>query len=217
MSQQSIEFNGITYTLDRHGFLDPSDQWSISFAKGMAEKLGILEGLSKEHWDFINYLRSKFLDENTVPVVVKACSDNNIRLTKLRALFPTGYHRGACKIAGLNFNYMCETNLWLSYETHHNKDTEYKTNELGFLEDFELWNERFAYFVVQNWGLPDSLTDQHWKVIKYLRDFYSASKNIPSIYEVCKANDIGFDELDKLFPRGYRRGACRVSGLPFFA
>lgn len=217
MDRQTIDFKGKLYNLDRHGFLDPSEQWDVNFAERMAEKLGILEGLSEEHWDFINYLRRKFLDEKTVPVVVKACSDNNIRLTKLRSLFPTGYHRGACKIAGINFNFMCETNIWLSYETPPKEDAEYKINELGFLEDFEQWNERFAYRVVQNWGLPNSLTEQHWRIIRYLREFYSATKNIPSIYEVCKANKIEFDDLGKLFPRGYRRGACKVSGLPFFA
>ena len=130
LDQETIDFRGKMYDLDRHGFLDPSDQWDINFAEGMAEKLGILEGLSEEHWSFINYLRMKYIDEKTVPVVVKACSDNNLRLTKLRSLFPTGYHRGACKIAGLNFNSMCEINIWLSYETPPKEDAEYNINEL---------------------------------------------------------------------------------------
>jgi tRNA 2-thiouridine synthesizing protein E len=215
MDQQTISFNRKEYKLDRHGFLDPADQWDEDFAEGMARMLGIHGGLTEDHWKFIQYLREKFLVEETVPVVVLACADNQLRLGQLRALFPTGYHRGACKIAGINYAFMCDTNLWLTYECAPAIETEHKVDKLGFLQDFEKWDEKFAHWVVSNWNLPEGLTERHWKVIRYLRDFHRNTGNIPSVYEVCKSNNIGLDELGELFPEGYHRGACRAAGLPF--
>jgi len=215
MDDQTISFGKKEYQLDRHGFLDPPGQWDEDFAAGMAKKLGIYGGLTEDHWKFIRYLRGKFLDEGTVPVVVIACADNQLRLSRLRDLFPTGYHRGACKIAGINYAFMSDINLWLTYETVPAVEAEHQVDELGFLQDFEQWNERFAHWVVRNWDLPEGLTEQHWKIIRYLRDFYRKTKNIPTVFEVCRANNIGLNELGKLFPKGYHRGACRAAGLPF--
>ena len=217
MDQQTFSFKGVEYKLDRHGFLDPPDQWNENFAEGMAGKQGIKGGLTEDHWKFIRYLRDQFLVQETVPVVVLACADNKLRLSRLRALFPTGYHRGACRIAGINYAFMRSTNIWLTYESIPAIEAEHKVDELGFLQDFEKWNERFTHGVVHNWNLPEGLTERHWKVIHYLRDFYRERKNIPSVYEACRDNNIGLDELGELFPDGYRRGACRAAGLPFFA
>ncbi len=90
-----IALKGRSYTLDDHGFLDPPEQWDEAFAEGMARVQGIRGGLSERHWEFIRYLRGQFLDEETVPVLVMACAENRMHLSELRALFPTGYHRGA--------------------------------------------------------------------------------------------------------------------------
>lgn len=213
----TIKLNSRIYTVDDFGFLNPSDQWDENFAESMAKQLGIYEGLSEEHWKFIKYLRKKFLEEKTVPVVVHACADNNLKLHDLRKLFPTGYHRGACKIAGINYKFMFETNHWLTYETPLILGSMYKMSPAGFLENFEDWSEDFAHFVVSGWKLPSGLTDKHKQIIAYLRESYRKNKNIPTIYNACENNQLSLNELLELFPEGYRRGACRVAGLPFFA
>ena len=215
MEQQTVSFNGKEYKLDRHGFLDPPHQWDENFAEGMARMQGIDAGLTEDHWKFIQYLRNKFLVEETVPVVVLACADSQLRLSRLRALFPTGYNRGACRIAGINYAFMRNTNIWLTYESIPAVEAEHKVDEIGFLQDFDKWNERFAHWVVRNWNLPDGLTERHWMIIQYLSVFYCDMRNIPSIYDTCKFNNITLVELGELFPEGYRRGACRAAGLPF--
>jgi tRNA 2-thiouridine synthesizing protein E len=218
MKRKTIEFGtGSPYTLDEHGFLDPPDQWDEPFAEGMARLQGIFGGLTDEHWSFIRYLRRKFLEEKTVPVVVFACADNNIRLQKLRELFPTGYHRGACRIAGINYVFMYDSNIWLTYESHEILKTKKKLTPAGFLEDFDQWNERFAHLIANEWKLPHGLTDKHWQVIRYLRDYYRVHSTIPTVFELCQSCELTIDELILLFPTGYRRGACRAAGLPFFA
>jgi TusE/DsrC/DsvC family sulfur relay protein len=211
-----VSFKGNTYQLDEYGFLNPPEQWDRDFAEGMAKMVGVTSGLTDRHWEFIKYLRHKFLDEKTVPVLVTACGDNNMRLSELRSLFPTGYHRGACKIAGINYQFMYETNYWLTYETAPPAKPRYRLDPLGFLEDFEQWDEDFVELALAQRQPPITPTERHLQVVRYLRDYYAVNRTIPTIFETCSANELTLDEVRELFPAGYRRGACRVAGLPFF-
>jgi tRNA 2-thiouridine synthesizing protein E len=204
------------YTLDEYGYLDSLEQWDEAFAEGMAKCLGVYGGLTPEHWGFIRYLRRKFIKDKTVPLVVNACADNNIRLSRLAFLFPTGYHRGACKIAGINYRFMVDSNPMLTYESYSIIEAEFRMTKMGFLESFEQWDERFAQIVASEWQLPEGLTEKHWQMIKYLREYFSNTRTIPTVYAACKANGVEVEELRDLFPDGYRRGACRIAGLPFF-
>jgi tRNA 2-thiouridine synthesizing protein E len=212
----AVAFKGKTYELDDHGFLDPPDQWDDNFAEGMAKLVGVTSGLTDRHWHFILYLRRKFLEERTVPVLVLACADNGLRLSELRSLFPTGYHRGACKIAGINYQFMYETNYWLTYETAPPAKARYKLDQLGFLQDFEQWDEDFVELALEQRQPPTAPAARHMQVVRYLRDYYAVHRTIPTVFETCSANELNLDELRYLFPAGYRRGACRIAGLPFF-
>ncbi len=212
----TVAFKGNTYELDDYGFLDPPEQWDEGFAEGMAKMVGVTSGLTERHWRVVRYLRHKFLDENAVPVLVTACADNQMRLSELRSLFPTGYHRGACKIAGINYQFMYETNYWLTYETAPPAKPRYKLDPLGFLEDFEQWDEDFVELAMAQREPPATPTDRHLQIVRYLRDYYAVNRMLPTVYETCSANGLSLDELRDLFPAGYRRGACRMAGLPFF-
>lgn len=212
----SIAIRGRTYSLDEHGFLDPPDQWDEDFADGMAKILGIKAGLSPRHWELVRYLRDQFLEHRTVPVVVMACAENRMRLSELRSLFPTGYHRGACKIAGINHRFMVESNYWLTYETAPPARPRYNLNSLGFLMDFDEWDEDFLELAMGQLDPPASPTPRHTQVAAFLRDYYVVNRQIPTVFEACSANDLSLEELRRLFPAGYRRGACRMAGLPFF-
>ena len=217
MTSNSITFKDKIYTLDKNGFLDPPDQWDENFAEGIAKKLGIDGALTQKHWEFISYLRKKFVEEKVVPVVVIACNDNKMRLNEFRTLFPTGYHRGACKIAGINYEFMYKHNMWLTFETSPVLKNQYRMTPLGFLEDFNTWDKRFASLLASKCDLPEGLTNRHWTIIEYLREDFTKNRNIPTLHETCKENDLTFSEIGELFPEGYRRGACRIAGLPFFA
>ena len=212
----SVAFKGRSYELDDHGFLDPPEQWDEPFADGMAKMVGIRAGLTDRHWDFIHYLRHKFLEENTVPVLVMACADQDIRLSELRTLFPAGYHRGACKIAGINYKFMYETNYWLTYETAPPVKDRYELDSLGFLANADQWDEDFVELAMSQRDPPTTPTQRHMQVLHYLRDYYAVNRILPAVHETFVSNDLSLDELRELFPAGYRRGACRIAGLPFF-
>jgi tRNA 2-thiouridine synthesizing protein E len=116
LKRVSIRLNGRLYRLDDRGFLNPPGQWDENFAEGLAERLQLPGGLTEEHWAFLRYLRDVFHREGTVPAVFHACADNRLPLRRFRALFPEGYLRGACRMAGVNFAAIADTALWLSYE-----------------------------------------------------------------------------------------------------
>jgi TusE/DsrC/DsvC family sulfur relay protein len=111
---------------------------------------------------------------------------------------------------------MYESNPWLTYESYAILKSKYELTGSGFLESFEQWDDRFAEIVASEWQLPDGLTEKHWQIIQYLRDYYRRTGTIPSVFVSCKANGVDVDDLLDLFPDGYRRGACRMAGLPFF-
>jgi len=211
---QTVTFGDRSYTLDAHGFLDPPEQWDERFAEGMAERLGVHTGLTGEHWSLVRYLRNKFLRDRTVPLVVFACLDNGLRLSRLRYLFPTGYHRGACRIAGIHFEFLRDANFNLTLETYTTPWAGYPLSPLGFLDDFDRWDERFAWLVGREHGLSGGLSERHRRVMAFLRVHYRNTGTIPTIYETCRTHGLGLDELAGLFPGGYRRGACRMAGLP---
>jgi tRNA 2-thiouridine synthesizing protein E len=212
----SVTFGQQTYTLDQHGYLDPPEQWDEAFTVGMAEQLGIHTGLGDEHWKIIRYLRAKFREEETVPYVIYTCMENDIRISRLKHLFPTGYVRGACKLAGIDFAFLCNVNILLTFENYSTLASQYNCTETGYLVNFDEWDERFAAYIASDWNLPDGLTDKHRQIIGFLRDYYREARTIPTVFETCRENLVAIDELHQLFPEGYRRGACKAAGLPFF-
>lgn len=207
-------FEGRTYSLDDHGFLFPPQQWDETFAEGMARREGIQGGLTDEHWAFIHYLREKYLVKQSIPLLVYACIECKLRLSKLKRLFPSGYHRGACRIAGIHYDFMRRDNLWHTYENQQLPAPSFAVTPLGFLERFEDWNEGFALVLADEWQLPAGLTDRHREVLEFLRDYFGQYQSVPTVYETCDAHGLDLDDLRELFPRGYRRGACLMAGLP---
>lgn len=86
-------------------------------------------------------------------------------------------------------------------------------DEDGFLEDHAAWNEEVALALAATEDVEE-LTEEHWKLINYLRDYYAQYGVAPMVRKMCK--DTGFDQkkIYVLFPGGPGKGACKVAGLP---
>ncbi len=97
---QALDTKDKTYFLDDDGFLVNPTEWDEGFAEKMAMRLGIPDGLTRSHWNVLKYIRAAYLKTGLCPIVLKTCKDNNLSIAKLEKLFPTGYQRGACKLAG---------------------------------------------------------------------------------------------------------------------
>ena len=58
------------------------------------------------------------------------------------------------------------------------------------------------------------LTENHWKVINYLRNYYTQFGIAPMIRKLCKETGFKLNEIYELFPSGPAKGACKLAGLP---
>jgi len=58
------------------------------------------------------------------------------------------------------------------------------------------------------------LTDEHWKVIHFVREFYGEHGVGPPVVRIGKATGLTAAEICHLFPCGVVRGAYRLAGLP---
>ena len=86
-------------------------------------------------------------------------------------------------------------------------------DEDGFIQDPEVWDEGVAKSLAETEGVAD-MTDDHWKVVKYLREYYLEYNMAPMIRKLCKATDLKLKEVYDLFPSGPAKGAGTVAGLP---
>jgi tRNA 2-thiouridine synthesizing protein E len=82
----------------------------------------------------------------------------------------------------------------------------------GFLTNPEIWNDEVAVRIAAEDGI--ALTEQHWAVVKLIRQNYQEKGNAPMIRTLCKETGLKLKDIYELFPLGPARGACRIAGLP---
>lgn len=219
----TFSFRGEVYDVDSGGFLFDYEHWDENFAEGMASEVNIPNGLSEEHWRVIRFIRDSFEQTGVCPLVYQTCKSNGLLSKDLKRLFPTGYLRGACKLAGITYkerfvNYYGEEGLrpleGASKEARPELEGKvYRVDVQGFLIDPSEWDENYAIHKAHEMKLQGGLSDQHWKIINFLRDSFKKSGVVPTFFEACEANQIELDGLERLFPDGYHRGAVKISGL----
>ena len=83
----------------------------------------------------------------------------------------------------------------------------------GFFWSFDEWNERVFRELCRVAGL-DEPTEVHWRVVRFLRDFYNYQRRAPLNNLIKKGTGISLQELESLFPGGIKYGARRLAGLP---
>ena len=94
-----------------------------------------------------------------------------------------------------------------------------ETDPLGYLLDVNQWNQDVALAIAEKENLQ--LTEAHWEVIHFVRDFYKEYKPSPAIRMLVKAmaQKLGEDKgnsryLQRLFPDGPAKQATKLAGLP---
>ena len=88
----------------------------------------------------------------------------------------------------------------------------YETDEEGYLLNLTDWNTEAEKL---------ELSDNHWEVINFLRDYYNEYQIAPAVRVLTKAIGKQFGEekgnskyLYELFPYGPAKQACKIAGLP---
>ena len=95
----------------------------------------------------------------------------------------------------------------------------YETDEEGYLVNLSEWDEEAAkYLAVEE---KVDLTDQHWEVINFLREYYNDYQIATAVRVLTKAigKKLGPEKgnskyLYELFPYGPAKQACKIAGLP---
>jgi tRNA 2-thiouridine synthesizing protein E len=87
-------------------------------------------------------------------------------------------------------------------------------NEEGFLVNPEEWTEDIALFLAKSQEDLDSLSPEHWSVIRFIRDYYNENKLAPMVRAICKTTNLPLRQIYELFPSGPAKGACKLAGLP---
>jgi TusE/DsrC/DsvC family sulfur relay protein len=88
-----------------------------------------------------------------------------------------------------------------------------EVDEDGFIQEPDRWDENVAAALATTEGI-DALTDDHWKVMNYLRNYYLEFGVAPMIRKLCKETGFKLKEIYELFPSGPAKGACKLAGLP---
>jgi TusE/DsrC/DsvC family sulfur relay protein len=88
-----------------------------------------------------------------------------------------------------------------------------EVDEDGFIQQPELWDDGVALALASTEGLS-ALTEEHWKIVNYIRDYYQEFDIAPMIRKLCKETGFTLKQIYDLFPSGPAKGACKVAGLP---
>jgi tRNA 2-thiouridine synthesizing protein E len=92
-------------------------------------------------------------------------------------------------------------------------------DEEGYLTNLADWNEDVAAYLAQEEKVE--MTESHWEVVNFLREYYNEYQIAPAIRVLTKAiaKKLGPDKgnnkyLYELFPYGPAKQACKIAGLP---
>ncbi|RLB58997.1 MAG: sulfurtransferase TusE [Deltaproteobacteria bacterium] len=92
-------------------------------------------------------------------------------------------------------------------------DTSIEVDEDGFIQEPDKWNEDVAKALAATEGVEE-MTEDHWKVVNFLREYYLEYGVAPMIRKLCKSTGFKLNKIYELFPSGPAKGACKVAGLP---
>lgn len=94
-----------------------------------------------------------------------------------------------------------------------------EADEEGYITNISLWERDLAELIAQDENIE--MSDDHWEVVNFLRDYYEEYQIAPAVRVLTKAikKSLGPDKgtskyLYELFPYGPAKQACKIAGLP---
>ncbi|MFW5791064.1 MAG: TusE/DsrC/DsvC family sulfur relay protein [Desulfohalobiaceae bacterium] len=93
------------------------------------------------------------------------------------------------------------------------KGKKFDIDEDGFLQDYNQWSQEWVEYVKDQEGIKE-LSDEHNKVIEFLRDYYEKNGIAPMVRILSKVTGYKLKKIYELFPSGPGKGACKMAGLP---
>jgi tRNA 2-thiouridine synthesizing protein E len=95
----------------------------------------------------------------------------------------------------------------------------------GYMLHPEMWTEETAELLAQGLVPGGLLTEEHWRVIHYLRDYYLKYGTVPPVRKLCRDTHESLQHIYELFPGNYPRClcagltkcACKIAGMPWLS
>ena len=95
----------------------------------------------------------------------------------------------------------------------------YEHDEEGYLTNLNDWSKELAVLIAKDENIE--MTDDHWEIVNFLREYYEEYQIAPAVRVLIKAvkKKLGADKgnqkyLYELFPYGPAKQACKIAGLP---
>ena len=92
-------------------------------------------------------------------------------------------------------------------------------DEEGYIQELDKWSKDLADLIAQEENID--MSDEHWEVINFLRDYYEEYQIAPAVRVLIKQikKSMGKEKgnnkyLYTLFPYGPAKQACKIAGLP---
>ncbi|MFC1994514.1 TusE/DsrC/DsvC family sulfur relay protein [Chloroflexota bacterium] len=97
-------------------------------------------------------------------------------------------------------------------------------DEDGHMLHPEMWTEEAAELIAEEL-VPGDLTEEHWRVIYHLRQYYLEFGIVPPVRKLCRDTGLSLKYIYKLFPgslafgigAGLARCACKIAGIPWMS
>ena len=97
--------------------------------------------------------------------------------------------------------------------------TSVEHDEEGYITELSDWSKELAELIAEDENID--MTDEHWEVVQFLRDYYEEYQIAPAVRVLIKAikKSMGKEKgnnkyLYTLFPYGPAKQACKIAGLP---
>lgn len=95
----------------------------------------------------------------------------------------------------------------------------FATTDQGFLCNWQDWDEKSAVALAEAENIE--LTEAHWELMFFMREYYQQFKHLPNarVFAKAIAKTLGEEKgnsryLLKLFPDGPLKYTCKLAGLP---
>ncbi len=234
---QNLVVKGSGFSLTENGELKNVADWNPDVAIAFANREELV--LHDAHFEIINIMRDYYDQFNIAPIRKLLKKDIAEMLSELKAnddylisLFPGGVMHQGLRIAGLpramlDAEIEPVTRVQMAKKStdvkHFVSEFEflgkvYRVYSKGNLVDSSEWTESLADFMASREDIK--LTENHWRVLKFLRYFYFKYGITPMVKLLVKhlskesSDAFSEDELYRLFPEGPSRQGSRIAGLP---
>ena len=89
---------------------------------------------------------------------------------------------------------------------------EVHVNDEGFLTEYDEWDEELAKVLATNIGID--LTEDHWKVIRFLREDFQEQGETATTRRVQTVGGVRTKQQFALFPKKPAKKMAYIAGLP---